>query len=83
MTTRVAYKKTDYEQSNQDLRLDQSIAEIKLKCPEAWEMILSYVRSLSIPFETANYDPNAVTAEYHKRAYLVKVIRRLDGFEAI
>lgn len=70
-------------EANFDAKLDLAINQIKTRCPTEWEQVLGYIRSLCLVWEVDPSKTDVITSEWHKKAALTKLVRRLYGLEEI
>lgn len=66
-----------------DNKLNQAIHNISRKAPEDWNMILDYLQTMAYPVEIDPAHVEMVCAEYHRKQYIIKIIRRLDGLDKV
>ena len=84
-STRMALPQNDFrnrDQSDFDTELNKAIELLKRGLPHEWGVILGYLRSMALPMEMNPEMTESVTAEYHKKAYVVKIVKRLNGLDA-
>lgn len=79
---RRAFKEKEYKEKGAiDKKLDHSIKVILNKCPEEWEEILFYIRSLAIPVDVDGNCQEDVVAQYNQKLMASKIAKRFYGFE--
>jgi hypothetical protein len=82
--SRLAIEKKQYKfPADYDANLNKMIGELEQKCPEPWSFVLSYIRSLCLPWEIDPQNEELVKSEWHKKAVLTKLVKRLNGLEEI
>lgn len=81
---RLAIDKKQYQMpAEYDANLNKSLQELEQKCPESWRKVLDYIRSLCLPWEIDPQNEELVKSEWHKKAVLTKLVKRLNGLEEI
>ncbi len=66
-----------------DSELTESVKYLERTAPEHWGRILDYLKSMAYPVEIDPERVELVCAEYHRKQYMIKAVRRLDGLEKI
>lgn len=82
--SRLAIEKKQYQYpADYDAKLNKMIDELEQKCSEPWKFVLSYISSLCLPWEVDASQEELIKAEWHKKAVLTKLVKRLNGLEEI
>ncbi len=80
---RLSFSQNDMKEPSFDGRLNNAIMDIRNRTPDAWEIVMGYIRSLALPIELDPRETEMVQAEYHKKSALIKLVKRLDGLDQI
>lgn len=86
--SRQQYQKSDFDYESKkrnkeefDFKLNSAISEIELKLPQQWEVIMGYIRSLTLPTDLDPREIETVQAAYHSKAAISRLVRRLSRLE--
>lgn len=83
MSSRVAFRTRDFSKTDFDTNLDAAINILKQKCPNEFETVLGYLRSLAMPLEFSPELTETIKASYHRVVVAAKIVRRLEGFDDV
>jgi len=72
----------NYNESEFDKELSESVQTLMRTCPHEWETVLQYLRTMAIPLTISADRKDEVTAEFHRKAYVTSIVKRLIGLES-
>jgi hypothetical protein len=66
-----------------DAKLNEAITWFERETPERWEVVLDYLRSMAYLEQVNPEQVDLVCAEYHRKQYALRIVRRLNGLEVV
>lgn len=66
-----------------DEKVKRAVYKFNERLPQEWEVLLQWLRTKAIAVPVDPRDGEVVKAEYHRKAQVVSIVNKLQGFELV